>query len=73
MLGIFPFASVAFATTIAPRIEIYTKLVCEALKPEYQSIGVDDPSIMHFVPAPSKLCGQDPEVQAAVAQLMTCQ
>ncbi|KAF8473108.1 major facilitator superfamily domain-containing protein [Gautieria morchelliformis] len=71
MLGMLPFTSIAFATTIAPRIEIYTKLACEALKPEYQSIGVDDSSIMQIVPAPSKLCGQDPEVQAAVAQLMT--
>ena len=64
-------AAVASTTTIAPRIEIFTKLVCEALKPEYTALAVNESGIMRTVPPPSQQCVQDGEVQAAVAQLMT--
>lgn len=71
MLGILPFASTATFATIAPRIEVYTKLACDALKPEYQSLAADE-FVIRRVPPPSPLCGEDPEVQAAVAELITC-
>ena len=72
MLGVLPFAAIATFATLAPRVEIYTKLACDAIRPEYQTLGVDDVGLRRF-PSPSKLCGEDPEVQAAVAQLMTCE
>ncbi|KAF8586548.1 MFS general substrate transporter [Ramaria rubella] len=62
-------ASIATTTTIAPRVEIYTKLVCEVLRPEY-TVLVGGRSLEPVSP-PSKLCGQDPDVQAAVAKLVT--
>ncbi|OBZ69346.1 putative membrane protein C14C4.07 [Grifola frondosa] len=39
-LAFVPFATIAMSATVAPKIEIYTKLACEVHKPEY-TIGRD--------------------------------
>lgn len=64
-------AAIATSTTIAPRVEIFTKLVCEAIRPDYETASVFEFGITQIVQPPSKLCAQDPDVQAAVARLMT--
>jgi hypothetical protein len=65
-----PIAAIATSTTIAPRIEIFTRLACEAIKPGYDT-SADEFGVTRIVEPPSKLCAQDPDVQAAVAQLTT--
>ncbi|KAI0957937.1 hypothetical protein AcW1_006164 [Taiwanofungus camphoratus] len=82
-LSLIPFTSIVTSATMAPRIEIYTQLVCEAYKPEY-TIGRgadrdDEPplfSIMKKLPSLVplddngwELCSSDPVIQAAVAKL----
>ncbi|KAH7099879.1 MFS general substrate transporter [Auriculariales sp. MPI-PUGE-AT-0066] len=37
ILGAMPLSSIAMATTIAPRVQIYTRLACMAHRPEYMS------------------------------------
>jgi len=41
-----PLSSIAMATTIAPRVQIFTRLACMAHKPEYMSEA--SPSIHHY-------------------------
>lgn len=70
-----PVIAIATSTTIAPRVEIYTKLACDVLKPEYTVENLGDLNLWTMpkkIPPPSKMCGKDPDVQAAVAKLITC-
>jgi hypothetical protein len=39
MLLLVPFTAIATSSIIAPRVEIYTLLVCSVLKPEYLASG----------------------------------
>lgn len=43
LLGITPLTSIAMTACLAPRVELYTQLVCRALKPEYAAGGEHDP------------------------------
>lgn len=58
---------------MAPSLDLYTRLVCEELKPElFTGPGhpqMDD--LMFKVPVPSRICREDPAVQADVAALVT--
>ncbi|KAL4246070.1 hypothetical protein ABKN59_003276 [Abortiporus biennis] len=61
-----PFSAVAISATLAPKIEIYTRLACEVYRPEFSDstqIGLlgDDER--------QRKCASDPTVQAAVATL----
>lgn len=66
-------AAILFSTSIAPRIDVFTTLVCERLKPEIAiSEGIStSTSLWRAFPRPSKECVQDAQVQAAVAALST--
>ncbi|KAF9819793.1 hypothetical protein IEO21_01884 [Rhodonia placenta] len=77
-LILIPLASVAMSATMAPRIEIYTRLVCDAYRPEYTvGRGKDRLPNPDVVFSPSvilddktyELCVADPVVQKAVAKL----
>lgn len=84
ILVAFPFSTMAFSATMAPKVEIFTQLACRAHKPElFGNIFGDNPQII-FSPivktAPSvdlsftttlgkpNACASDPIVQAAVAR-----
>ncbi|KAI0072772.1 MFS general substrate transporter [Panus rudis PR-1116 ss-1] len=76
-LSLVPFTAIAMSASLAPRIEIYTKLACEVHRPEY-SVGQGNTSaswINEFITATildgkeDKRCASDPVVQAAVAKL----
>ncbi|KAG8755363.1 hypothetical protein FRC14_004122, partial [Serendipita sp. 396] len=72
LVGTF-FAAISIAATLAPRVEVYIKLVCQEIRPEYEAFdlvprsgGVMDwPSNLGTVtiPRPSPKCQADPEVQ----------
>ncbi|CAL1705198.1 unnamed protein product [Somion occarium] len=73
--ALIPFTAIATAATLAPRIEIYTKLICEVYKPDLSSPRENE-SYTALSSFPSmyddgnqKRCAADPVVQAAVAQL----
>jgi hypothetical protein len=80
MLCVIPFSAMAQGATVAPRVELYTMLVCRALKPDIFKDGIFDPvmptTFLSVAPIPStieflslKSCASDPTVQATVAQL----
>ncbi|TFK55076.1 MFS general substrate transporter [Heliocybe sulcata] len=48
-LAMVPFSSLTMSATIAPRIEIFTRIACKAHKPEYTSHGPADAGI--FLPS----------------------
>ena len=50
VLAIIPFASIAMSATLAPRIEIYTMLVCFVHKPEIFREACPPPSYRHAAP-----------------------
>ncbi|EIW85094.1 MFS general substrate transporter [Coniophora puteana RWD-64-598 SS2] len=61
-----PLASIGFASTIAPRVDLYITLVCRAHPPGNTS----DSESLFFGEVPTHAqCSQDATVQAAVAQL----
>ncbi|KAF9469433.1 major facilitator superfamily domain-containing protein [Collybia nuda] len=70
LLVLLPFATIAASTTWAPRIEIYTQLVCAVHKPD-----IYDKHLLLSATVPSR-CAADPIVQAEVAKLtsviLTC-
>lgn len=74
--------AMAMSSTIAPRVEVYIKLACQEIRPEYNSHPLLSPDgerggVIGWpsyigtvtVPRPSAKCQADPEVQAAVASL----
>lgn len=64
-----PFAASATAATLAPKVEIYTQLACDAHKPEYRS---DNGTLATFTfgsDNSTQLCASDPVVGAAVARM----
>jgi hypothetical protein len=65
--------TVIVSATLAPRIDVYTSLACEALKVQRTTTSTE--GVLEWkwpkLPPPPKSCGQDPEVQAAVASLST--
>lgn len=63
ILASVPFTAVAFGATLAPRIELYTELVCATLKP--------DVILSSTISNLNSRCTSDPEVQAGVAKLST--
>lgn len=64
LLALLPFATIASSATFAPRIEIYTKLVCAVHKPDI----FEQHSLFSNITAPNR-CAADPTVQAEVAKL----
>lgn len=70
-------ASTVISTAMAPRIDLYSSLVCERLKPEITSLShfsdgpISSTATWKTFPVPSKECVQDAQVQAAVAALNT--
>ncbi|KAF9265616.1 MFS general substrate transporter [Marasmius fiardii PR-910] len=64
LIILLPFTGMAMATTIAPRVEIYTTLICRERRPDiFPEAGfasMDDHS---------RVCFSDPVVSAAVAKL----
>lgn len=76
LVGTF-MAAIATSITIAPRIELYIRLACQEIRPDYESISIKPgeiitwPSIIGTValPRPSARCQSDPTIQAAVAEL----
>ncbi|PVF98942.1 MFS general substrate transporter [Serendipita vermifera] len=70
-------AAFAMTASIAPRLEIYIKLACQEIRPDYNSLDageggvIDWPSTVGTVtlPRPSAKCQGDPDVQQAVAEL----
>ena len=62
------------STTFAPRIDVYTRLACEALRAEHVE-GEPRPRLVDWswrrFPPPPKSCTQDDQVQEAVAALST--
>ncbi|KAG8832236.1 hypothetical protein FRC17_001684, partial [Serendipita sp. 399] len=78
LIGTF-IAAISIATTLAPRVEVYIKLVCQEIRPEYEALdfvrppgGVMDwPSTLGSItiPRPSTKCQADPEVQQAAASI----
>ncbi|THH30371.1 hypothetical protein EUX98_g3826 [Antrodiella citrinella] len=64
----------AISATIAPRIELYTQLVCDIHKPNYTiGRGAEDYgmySLYADTKERSRICAADPEVGAAVATLV---
>lgn len=70
-------ATTVISTAMAPRIDLYSSLVCERLKPEITSLShfsdgpISPKATWKTFPVPSKECVQDAQVQAAVAALNT--
>lgn len=66
---VIPLSSIAAAATLAPRIEIFTALICRVHRSElfYPLAGTFSPSFS----STRDRCASDPVVQAAVAKLMT--
>ncbi|KAF5358151.1 hypothetical protein D9756_001317 [Leucocoprinus leucothites] len=65
-----PFTAIAMASTLAPRIEVYTILACRLLRPDIyhdESLSVLDLTST-LAPTRGQLCAADPVVQAAVAK-----
>ncbi|KAG5219996.1 MFS substrate transporter [Salix suchowensis] len=84
LIVLLPFGALASTATLAPRIEILTILACSVIKPEIFDVGKNSSSLSPFVSlvqlvnstglaSPGsgipQTCAQDPDVQAAVAQL----
>ncbi|PCH37836.1 MFS general substrate transporter [Wolfiporia cocos MD-104 SS10] len=75
-LSLIPLTAIAMSATIAPKVEIFTRLVCDVYKPEY-TVGRDDLpnkdlldlTRMAFNGKTYELCASDPVVQKAVAKL----
>ena len=65
-LAIIPFSMIAFTVTMAPKLEIFTELVCKA----QHGIPRDSESEVDAF-SPGTDCAKDPRVQATVAVLMT--
>ncbi|GJJ12593.1 hypothetical protein Clacol_006836 [Clathrus columnatus] len=67
-------AAIVFSTLMAPRVDVYTTLVCERLKPEvtasYYAMSTTR-TFWRSLPRPPLECVQDPEIQALVAKLNT--
>lgn len=61
------------STTLAPRIEIYTMLVCRVVRPDIYYDQSQSGLLSSPQPVPNlpQLCAADPVVQAAVAKLST--
>ncbi|KAF8506172.1 major facilitator superfamily domain-containing protein [Hysterangium stoloniferum] len=66
-------ASVVGSTTWAPRIDIYTRLACEALQTESETLSIYETTnwMWRKLPLPSKSCSQDAGIQASVAGFIT--
>ncbi|KZT71313.1 MFS general substrate transporter [Daedalea quercina L-15889] len=62
-----PFSTIAMSMTLAPRIQIYTELACDAYKPEDNNgtLGV----AAGIFNRPYDVCVTDPDVQQAVSRL----
>ncbi|TCD62170.1 hypothetical protein EIP91_007253 [Steccherinum ochraceum] len=73
-LAILGFSAFFISSTIAPRIEVYTQLVCDGLKPNHTvGRGAGDSPLFTLYDDPAerkKMCAADPEVGAAVATLV---
>lgn len=65
-LTIIPFSMIAFTVTMAPKLEIFTELVCAA----QHNIPRDSENEEDAF-SPGTSCAKDPRVQATVAVLMT--
>lgn len=63
LLVLLPFAATAASSTFAPRIEVYTQLVCAVHKPD-----IFEQRLFSTTTAPNR-CASDPTVQAEVAKL----
>jgi hypothetical protein len=66
LLIILPFTSISTSATFAPRIEIYTQLVCAVHKPD-----IFESRAFTVAAAAASRCASDPTVQAEVAKLTT--
>ncbi|KAH9930705.1 major facilitator superfamily domain-containing protein [Fomitopsis serialis] len=65
-----PFSSMSMAMTLAPRIQIYTELACDAYKPEYTNKTLEVVgNAVNIFNRPYELCAADPDVQQAVSRL----
>ncbi|CCM04727.1 uncharacterized protein FIBRA_06915 [Fibroporia radiculosa] len=76
-----PLSAIAMSSTLAPRVDILTRLVCEAYRPEYSAgRDVEGPlDMVFFAPTGNfarptddeifELCASDPVVQQAVSKL----
>ncbi|KAI6041355.1 major facilitator superfamily domain-containing protein [Pisolithus marmoratus] len=70
-------SAIGSAATLAPRVEVYTILVCHTLRPEYflgSPINMVVPHVVGAAPTQKdkqsrQKCTSDPEVQATVAKL----
>ncbi|KAK7467283.1 hypothetical protein VKT23_004340 [Stygiomarasmius scandens] len=72
LICMLPLTSVTMAATLAPKVEIYTLLVCAQHKPEiFDSLDMSINAINALGEAKPNLCATDPVVQANVARLST--
>ncbi|OCH93392.1 MFS general substrate transporter [Obba rivulosa] len=85
ILSFVPFSTIVLAATVAPRIEILTRIACDALRPDYTvgrgrededlfgqlyALNSSEPRLGAFDDPNWKLCASDPVVMAAVAKLL---
>ncbi|CAG7846393.1 SubName: Full=Uncharacterized protein {ECO:0000313/EMBL:CCA73304.1} [Serendipita indica DSM 11827] len=78
LVGTF-LAAIALSSTIAPRVELFVKLACQEIHPDYEPMRVYHPAggVMDWpssigtvtIPRPSAKCQSDPAVQQAAARL----
>ncbi|EMD38291.1 hypothetical protein CERSUDRAFT_64554 [Gelatoporia subvermispora B] len=80
ILSFVPFSTIVLAATVAPRMEILTRIACDAIRPDYTvGRGRDNEDLFGqshaatfgtFSDDPNwRLCASDPVVEAAVAKL----
>ncbi|TCD62171.1 hypothetical protein EIP91_007254 [Steccherinum ochraceum] len=73
-LAILGFAAFCDSSTIAPRIEVYTQLICDELRPNPITGRGSGDGLLHALygdlDGRKKMCSADPEVGAAVATLV---
>ncbi|EKM82440.1 hypothetical protein AGABI1DRAFT_68063 [Agaricus bisporus var. burnettii JB137-S8] len=76
LLCVLPFTAVAMTALLAPRVEIYTILVCRQIKPDiyYEKSSLAGTALLSSsasTPTRSQLCAADPVVQAGVSKFAT--
>ncbi|TCD62172.1 hypothetical protein EIP91_007255 [Steccherinum ochraceum] len=69
-LAILTLEAFVMSCAMAPRIEVYTQLVCDVRKPNFPVPGNATDALLDSA-GRKKLCAADPDVGAAVAALLT--